>query len=276
MRIALIGIAGLVLAYVLVALALFLLQRRILFLPDKTPPDPARAGIKPPRSLTITTSDGLALLAWYLPPEAQNGFVVLHLHGNAGNIAHRAYRLAPLTQTGWGVLLPEYRGFGGNPGSPSETGLLTDARAALAALLTMGFPARRIILWGESLGSNLVVRLAAEHEVAAVLLEAPYTSITDIARARYPFVPVKTLLLDRFDTLSVIKSVRAPLLVMHGAHDDIVPVAMGRALHAAAPEPKELWIADDAGHIDLVEAGAITAADVFVRRHARGDQSAPV
>jgi uncharacterized protein len=144
--------------------------------------------------------------------------------------------------------------------------LLTDARAGLAALVAMGFPPHRILLWGESLGSGLAVRLAAEHPVAAVLLEAPYTSITDIARLRFPFAPVGWLLHDRFESLPVIGGVRAPVLVMHGARDRIVPVTMGRTLYEAAPQPKELWIAPDAGHVNLVEAGAIEAAGAFVSR----------
>jgi uncharacterized protein len=272
MRIALLGVAGLAVAYVVVGLALFLLQRRILFRPDTTLPDLTRTGEPRPREIAVPTADGLSLLAWYLPPTEASGLVVLHLHGNAGNIGHRAFRLGPLHQLGWGVLLLEYRGFGGNPGSPTESGLITDARAGLAALRALGLPPGRIILWGESLGSNLAVRLAAEQSVAAVLLEAPYTSIADIAQGRYPFLPVRPLLLDHFDTMSVIGSIRAPLLVMHGAYDSIVPVAMGRALFVAAPDPKELWIAADAGHLDLIEAGAIVVAEAFVRRHVVGSR----
>jgi len=268
MRTALYGAGCLLVVYGLVAVVLFLMQRRILYHPDNTPPDLARAGIPNLRAIAVPTPDGLSLLAWYMPPATGDGLVVLHLHGNAGNIGHRAYRLGPLSGLGWGALLLEYRGFGGNLGTPSEAGLLIDARAALAALRRMGIPSGRILLWGESLGSGLAVRLAAEQPVAAVLLEAPYTSITDLARARFPFVPVRWLLLDRFDSLAAVGGVRAPLLVMHGERDRIVPAAMGRALYAAAPEPKALWIAPDAGHIDLIEAGAIAAAHDFVSRHA--------
>jgi fermentation-respiration switch protein FrsA (DUF1100 family) len=240
-------------------------QRRVLFLPDTTRPDLARAGVPGVREITVTTADGISLLAWYMPPAAVDAKVVLYLHGNAGHIGHRAYRLEPMRRLGWGVLLLEYRGYGGNPGSPSETGLVADARAGWDMLRTMGFPPSRILLWGESLGSGVAVRLAVERDVAAVLLEAPYTSITDMARKQFWFVPVRWLLFDRFDTLGAIGGVRAPVLVMHGARDRIIPVAMGRAVHAAAPEPKQLWIAPDAGHVDLVEAGAIEAAGEFVK-----------
>jgi fermentation-respiration switch protein FrsA (DUF1100 family) len=258
-----IGVAAVV--YGLIAAALFLLQRRILFLPDKSHPDLDRVLLPGVRETTVTTADGLTLLAWYLPPARDDGFVVLYLHGNAGHIGHRAYRLGPMRQPGWGVLLLEYRGYGGNPGSPSEAGLLNDARAGLASLRAMGVAPGRVLLWGESLGSGLAVFLAAEQTVAAVLLEAPYTSISDMARRRYWFVPVNWLLRDRFESSRAIGGVRAPVLVMHGARDTIIPVAMGRAMYDAAPEPKQLWISPAAGHLDLVEHGAVEAAADFVR-----------
>jgi fermentation-respiration switch protein FrsA (DUF1100 family) len=263
---ALIGAGVLAGAYVLILAVMFLLQRRILFRPDQTPPDLARAGVPGVRRMTVATADGLSLLAWYMPPEREDDHVVLYLHGNAGHIGHRAYRLEPFQQLGWGVLLLEYRGYGGNPGQPSEAGLVADARAGLTALRAMGFASTRVLLWGESLGSGLAVRLAVEHPVAAVVLEAPYTSITDIARSRFPVVPVAWLLRDRFNSLRVMERVQAPVLVLHGARDQIIPVAMGRAVYGAAPDPKELWIAPDAGHVDLVEAGAVLAAAAFVRR----------
>ena len=265
MRVVLTGLMGLAVLYGLVLLALFAFQRRILFRPDNTPPDLTRALAPGAREVSVPTADGLSLLAWYRPPAEADGPVVLYLHGNAGHIGHRAYRLEVLAPTGWGVLLLEYRGYGGNPGHPSEAGLLTDARAGFAALQAMGFPAGRILLWGESLGTHLAARLAGEQAVAAVLLESPYTSIAGIAARRYPFLPVDALLWDRFDTLAVIGRARAPVLVMHGARDGIVPVAMGRAVHDAAPEPKALWIAPEAGHVDLIAAGAVRVAWDFVR-----------
>jgi uncharacterized protein len=269
MRVVLIGAGVLAALYGLIAIALFLLQRRILFRPDTTRPDLARAGVPGLRELIVTTTDGLTLLAWYMPPARDDDPVVFYLHGNAGHIGHRAYRLAPFRRLGWGVMMLEYRGFGGNPGRPSEAGLLTDTRSGFALLSAMDVPPHRILVWGESLGSGLAVRLAVEQPVAAVLLEAPYTSVTAMARLRYPFVPVGKLLLDRFDSLSVIGGVRAPVLVMHGALDRIIPLAMGRAVHVAAPEPKALWIAPGAGHVDLIEAGAIEAAADFIKRMER-------
>ena len=167
---------------------------------------------------------------------------------------------------GWGVLLLEYRGYGGNAGSPSEDGLIRDARAGLAAMRHLGVPPNRILLWGESLGTSLAVWLGSENTVAAVLLEAPFTSITDAAQRQYPYVPVRPLLKDKLDSLSRIGRVRAPILVMQGGRDRLVPPEMGRALIAAATAPTELWVAPDAGHEDLGPLGAMDAAARFVSR----------
>ena len=259
------GIAALL--YIVVLTGLFVLQRRLLFISDTSIPDPTRAGLPDADILHISTDDGLSLTAWHFPPNEPNGFTVLLMHGNAGNIAHRADRVRRMRAVGWGVLLLEYRGYGGNPGSPSEDGLIRDARAGLAALHRLGVSPQRILLWGESLGTGLAVWLGSENPVAAVLLEAPYTSIADAAKRQYPFVPVRPLLKDHFDSLSRIGRVRAPILVMQGARDRLVPPAMGRALIAAAMAMTELWVAPDAGHEDLGPFGAVEAAARFVARY---------
>lgn len=261
-----IGAGVLAIAYVVAVAGLFLSQRWFVFRPDHARPDIGRVSVPDLTSVIVPTADGLSLLAWFLPAARNSLPIVLYLHGSVGNIGHRADRLGAFRRLGWGVLLLEYRGFGGNPGRPSEAGLLADGRGGLAALRAMRVSPDRILLWGESLGSGVAVRLATEQKVAAVLLEAPYTSITNVARARFPFVPVSWLLLDRFDTLRCIERVRAPIMVMHGTGDRTVPVAMGRAVYEAAPNHKELWIVAGAGHADLVEAGAIAAAGDFVDR----------
>ncbi len=269
-RIIIWGLAASLLLYCIVLAGLYTFQRRLLFVPDITVPDPARVGLPDARVLHVPTDDGLSLLAWHFPPAAPDAFTVLLLHGNAGNIAHRADRVHRLRALGWGVFLQEYRGYGGNAGTPSEDGLMRDARAGLAELRRLGVTLDRVLLWGESLGTGLAVSLGAENEVAAVLLEAPYTSIADAAQRQYPYVPVRPLLKDRFDSLSRIGQVRAPIFVMQGARDRLVPPAMGRALIAAASAPTALWIATEAGHDDLGPFGAIDAAAAFVAQWCRG------
>jgi fermentation-respiration switch protein FrsA (DUF1100 family) len=253
--------------YCILVGTLALHQRRFLYVPRTNRPDLSATGLATARALTVCTEDGLGLLAWLVPAADATQPMVLYLHGNGGNIASRAARFAALHSFGWGVLLLEYRGFGGNPGTPTEAGLYEDARAGYAALRTLGIPARRIVLWGESLGSGVAVRLASAAEVGLVLLESPYTSILAIGQKRFPLVPVSWLLRDRFDLIGRIAEVRAPVLVMTGARDVIVPPAMGRAVFAAANDPKAFWLAPDAGHDDLVEAGAFDAVRAFVSQH---------
>ncbi len=246
-------------------LALHVLQRRILFAADNGPPlleMVGQAGLAPTE---LATADGLVLRAWWLLP-APEAPVILYLHGNAGHIGHRGERIRDFARRGWGALMVEYRGYGGNPGTPSEAGLLADGEAGLAALRQRGIPPARIVVWGESLGSGVAVPLAVSHDVGAVVLETPFTSIAEIAKRRYPYAPVDLLLRDRFDSLARIAAVRAPLLIAQGGRDRIVPPAMGRALLAAATAPAELWLAEEGGHSDLLQFGMGDAVAEFLRR----------
>ena len=152
---------------------------------------------------------------------------------------------------GWGVYMMSYRGYGGGTGSPTETANVADARLAYGALLLEGVEPASIILYGESLGSCIAVRLATERPVGGVVLDAPYTSIVDVAAQAYPFLPVRLLLADRYETTKYIAQVQAPLLVLHGERDEVIPVAMGRELFRLANEPKRLATFAGGGHSDL-------------------------
>lgn len=250
----------------LVAL-LYLGQRRLLFRPDRRRPVLGALAELGVREVTLVTADGIALSSWYLPPSA-NRPVILYCHGNGGHIGYRRTRLTRFAQEGYGVLLLEYRGYGGNPGLPSERGLCADAAAAFDFLIReRKIPPERIALYGMSLGSGVAVQLAARREVGALVLEAPYTSIAEAAQHHYPFVPCLWLVRDRFASLSLIERVRAPKLILHGGRDRIVPIRLGRALYERAPEPKEGWFAPEAGHGNLAAFGALDAAIAFLKRH---------
>jgi fermentation-respiration switch protein FrsA (DUF1100 family) len=243
--------------------ALFLFQRRLLFRPGPSRPELGDLGLLGVCEVVVTTRDGLALLSWYRPPPSGRP-VILYFHGNGGHIGRRAERLRRFADAGLGVLLLEYRGYGGNPGSPCEQGLYADAEAAVAFLERQEIAPDRLVLWGESLGAAVAVDLAARREAAAVVLEAPFTSIAAVAQLHYPYVPAAMLLRDRFDALSRIGRIRSPLLVMHGGRDRIVPIRLGRALLEAAPPPKEGWFEPRAEHEDLGAFGALEAAVAFI------------
>ncbi len=255
---------GLAVLYAVVIAALFLLQRQILFRPAQDRPDFARVELAGLEEVTVPTSDGLRLLAWFLPPQGE-GPVMLFLHGNGGHIGHRTERIRRFAAEGWGVLLVGYRGYGGTPGTPSEAGLRLDAAAGLAALRGRGIADGRIVLWGESLGSGLATWLAAHEPVGAVVLETPYTSIAAVAKRRYPFAPVDALLRDRFDSLVHMPAIHSPVLVLVAGRDVVVPPDMGHAIHAAGHDA-ELWVAAEGGHTDLVQHGSVEAVAGFLRR----------
>lgn len=250
--------------YASVVGAMYLIQRNMMYHPAGDLPMPADVGLTDMEVVRLQTSDGLELVAWYRPATAPHGAELVHFHGNAGNITHRADRARRLLDAGFGLLLVSYRGFGDNPGKPSETGLFADGRAAMAFMAARGVPGARLGLIGESLGTGVAVRMASEHEVGAVVLEAPYTSTADVGQRCYPIVPVKLLMKDRFDSLSVITRIGAPLLVVHGEKDRVIPVEFGRTLFAAAQEPKRAMFYPDAGHGDLHASGALEVEIEFL------------
>lgn len=257
--------------YLIAVGTLWALQRQLLFLPDRTLPDTALAGVPEMTAVRLHTADGLKLLAWWRPP-AKDAVTILYLHGNGGNIGYRGERIRPFLDHGMGVLLASWRGYGGNPGSPSEQGLLDDARAALDFLRGQDIAPCRTVVYGESLGTTVAVRLAFEQAatgdpMAAVVLEAPLSSVADVASYHYPWVPVGLLLKDRFEATAYVNRISAPLLVVHGERDAVVPIRFGRRLFAAAREPKQaVWLAHG-GHEDLPAHGSREIVLDFLRRH---------
>jgi fermentation-respiration switch protein FrsA (DUF1100 family) len=216
------------------------------------------------------TNDGLELLGWFAPPKKDKPLLIL-FHGNAGSIADRAHKARRYLDWGYGVLLAEYRGFGGNPGSPSEDGLFADARAWLAVAQDNGFGPDKVVLYGESLGTGPAVRMASEMAenktpVAAVVLEAPYTTLVDVAQHHYPYTPVKWLIRDAYDSLSRIGRIYAPLIVIHGTEDSTIPIKFGKVLFAAAAEPKLAHWVKEAEHNNLYDFAAAEVIDNFLAR----------
>lgn len=261
--------AGLVLYGGLLA-GLYVFQRQLLYHPSSTVPDRARAGVPDMRVVELRTDDGLGLLGWYKPPAAPDGKLVILFHGNAGNIGHRAHKARRFLDAGFGVLLVSWRGFAGNAGAPSEDGLMRDARAAMGFARAEGFAPARIALYGESLGTGMAVAMAEEAArsgtpVAGVVLEAPYTTIPEVAQHHYFYVPATLLVHDKYDSRARIAAIKAPLLIVHGALDRTVPVRFGEELFRNAVEPKQAAWLPEAGHNNVYEFGAGEAVLAFLK-----------
>lgn len=219
--------AGIVVAIsltVVIAVA-WTFQRSLIYLPDRSAPPPVAELLPHGRDLTLATTDELELHAWFVPaaPEADRELAVLYAPGNGGNRANRATIAAELSSRGFSVLLMDYRGYGGNPGSPSEDGLAADAKAAVRALEQEGYPPERTIYFGESLGGGVVARLQASHPPAAVLLRSPFTDLAAVGAHHYPFLPVGWLLRDRFPVVEHLSASLVPVTVVYGTADSVVP-----------------------------------------------------
>jgi fermentation-respiration switch protein FrsA (DUF1100 family) len=236
-----------------VVLALtFVFQRRLMYFPSRDVPTPVEMGLSNVEETAFRTADGLILQGWFVRSwSGPARYTVLMFNGNAGNRAYRAGVAAVLRKYGLAVFLFDYRGFGGSQGSPSESGLAMDGRAARAYLLSRpDVAASRVIYFGESLGTAVAVELASAHEPAALILRSPFVSMTELAQLHYPFLPVRLLLRDRFTSLDHIRQVRCPLLIIAGSNDRIVPIEQSRRLHDAAVAPKTFLMIRGAGHND--------------------------
>jgi hypothetical protein len=231
---------------------LFFPERRILAVPPT-----------PHETVDVETEDGERLHAWWIPASGPSRGHVLFCHGNGGNIGDRVLHAGLLQRAGFDVLLFDYRGYGRSTGRASEDGTYRDARAALRVLLRLGdVDPTRILYIGESLGGAVALALALEARPAGLVLVSTFTSVRDMARCHYPFVPAAAVP-DAYPSLERIRSLRAPLLVFHGDRDDIVPLMYGQELYDAAPEPKRMHVLPGVGHNDLVTAaGAEWAAAI--------------
>jgi fermentation-respiration switch protein FrsA (DUF1100 family) len=251
-----------VLGYGVLLALMAVFQRKLIYFPDPRRHDPAAAGLPQAEEVELTASDGEKLVAWHVPPRAEKP-VVLYFQGNAGALDLRVGRFAWLIADGIGLVALNYRGYGGSSGRPSEEGLIRDAVAAYA-FAAARYPQRRLVPWGESLGTAVAAALASTHEVGGLILDAPFTSIADVGAAAYPFVPVRWLIRDPFHAHERIGQVRAPILVLHGERDRVVPIGLGERLFALAPEPKRMVRFPEGGHVNLDDHGAVEEVRKFL------------
>src|SRR5260370_27773179 len=228
-----------------------------MYLPEKVRTPPAAAGLPEAEEVFLQTADGEKVIAWHVPPRGDKP-LVLYFHGNGGALSWRADRFRALIADGTGLVALSYRGYGGSSGSPSEAGLIRDGEAVYE-FAAARYQTTRLALWGESLGTGVAVALAAAHPVAAIILDAPFTSAAAVGAAHYPFLPVRWLIQDPFYSDRRNLHVHAALPGLHGARDDVVPIGLREQLFALIPGPKQFIRFPDAGHNDLDEYVATQA-----------------
>jgi fermentation-respiration switch protein FrsA (DUF1100 family) len=233
---------------------MYVVQRSLMYFPERLRTSPSAACLPEAHEVSLDTKDGEKVIVWHVVPGGEKP-LVLYLHGNGGALRYRVARFRALIADGTGLVALSYRGYGGSTGRPTEAGLIADAEAAYA-FAAARYPAERIALWGESLGSGVAVALAASHTVGRIVLEGSFTSAADVGARAYWFLPVRLLIKDQFRSDLQIARVTVPLLFLHGECDGIVPITLGEKLYALANEPKRFVRFSYAGHNDLDSFGA--------------------
>jgi len=261
-RSAVVGAGVVVLVLALLTGLLWVLQRSLIYLPDPGPV-PAAADVLPgARDVVLTTSDGFELGGWFLPAD-DDAPAVLVANGNGGHRGYRAPLAEALRKRGLSVLLFDYRGYGGNAGSPTEEGLARDVRAAREFLLEeAGIPEERLLYFGESLGAAVVTELAAEHPPAGLVLRSPFVDLASVAAVHYPFLPARALLRDRFPLAEQLARIDVPTTVVYGSADTIVPPEQSQAVADAAARLRDVVEVPGADHNDpvLLDGDEVVAA----------------
>ena len=251
--------------FIIALLLIYCFQRYLIYVPSSIVPQTKDFAAQDLTVLDLHTKDNLNLNAWYKPAQS-NQPTILYLHGNAGNIGSRMFNARQFIQAGFGILLLEYRGYGGNKGTPTEQGLYEDGRTALAFLANQKVKNSQLVLYGESLGSGVASKLATEFSSCAVILQSPFTSLAAAARYHYPWVPLSPW--DKYDSLSRIRAINAPLLVLHGTQDRTIPYTQGETLFNAANEPKEMLSFSGYDHNNVINAKGFHQQIIrFIKQH---------
>ena len=248
-------IFSVIILYIFIGLSLYLLQRKILFNTSGLPQTPSYYGLNEVKEVQILTNDGISLLSWYFKGKDTTPLLV-YFHGNSFDIGERAYRIKRYIDQNWAVLLVAWRGYSGNKGNPTEKNLYIDGEATLKWVIqNTNYQFKDLVIYGESLGSGIAVELGKKYEFASIVLEAPFTSVADIAQERYRIFPTKFLVKDKFNNLEKINKLKSPLLIISGKKDEIVPHIHSQKLFNEAKVVKESVFIDEAMHNNLYDFG---------------------
>ena len=256
----LLSLAGI---YALICIVARLLHRTFIYLPDRTRSAPEAMGLPEVQEITLKAADGVNLIAWYLPARGTKP-TLLYFTGVAGCVGTRAEKIRRLQAAGYGVFMLNYRRYGGSGGWPSEAKNAADAACAYDWLWSHGLKPSEIVAYGESIGTGVATQLSLVRPVKSLVLEAPFTSIPEVGRQVWWFLPLNLIMADKYRNIDHVKNVRVPLLILHGARDSLIPVHHARQLYAAAHEPKTLAILPRGDHNNLFELGAVERVREFL------------
>jgi hypothetical protein len=241
--------------FVLIVVVGRLLHRYFIYIPDRARVDPKDAGLERVEEVVFRAADGTKLIAWYLPAQVGRP-TLLYFTGNSGNTANRASKIKAIAGDGYGVFMLNYRRYGGSEGRPSESRITADAVSAYDTLRGLGVAPHDIVAYGESLGTAVATRLSLQRHVEGLVLEAPFTSIVDVGKLMWKYFPLDFIMADQYRTIERIGAVTAPVFIVHGGRDAVIPLDQARHVFHMAAEPKNMVVVPQAGHNDLFERGA--------------------
>ena len=241
-------VSSIIIAYIVVIIFVYFYQRNLLYHPSENNYQNDTIQFNH-QEIFIKVNNEIKLKSWIINKDLKNFKTLVFFHGNAGDLSNRIYKLNELDKLNINILLISWRGFSGNEGYPTEKNLYEDAEAAIKWLNKKKVSNSQIILYGESLGSGVAVELGKENNFNGIILESPFTSIENSAKIYYPYLPVKLLLKDRYDSISKIKMINIPILIMHGKKDDVIPFSMGKELFERANSPKYSYFTTEDDHM---------------------------
>ena len=258
-------LSSIILAYFLIILFVYFYQRNLLYNPSENNylNDKITFNYE---EIFIETDKKIKLKSWFIKKDLNKFKTILIFHGNAGNLFNRVYKLNELNKLDVNILLISWRGFSGNKGKPTEKNLYHDAEEAIKWLNNQGVISKNIILYGESLGTGVATELGASNAFGGIILESPFTSITNAAKIYYPYLPVNIILKDRYDSIGKIKNITIPILIMHGKKDNIVPQKMGLELYEKANQPKFSYFPENDDHMMEYNDNLLNSIKLFINK----------
>jgi len=253
-----------VVIYLLILVSTYIFQRNLLYHPGENNYDDDQL-IVSIKKIKIKTKDNIELLAWYHKKNLEDYKTILFLHGNAGSLENRIHKVNHFKNMNVNFLMIAWRGFSGNKGNPTEEGLYEDARSAIKWLKLQGIDEKSIILYGESLGTGVATEVAQNKNFAGIILESPFTSMIDAGKDKYPYLPVRFLLKDKYESDKKIKNIKSPILIMHGKVDKIVPFSMGNKMYELANTPKYSYFSEYDDHMMEYNENLLKALKEFIK-----------